>query len=222
MKRPGISVILPCRDEALALPDTLEQLMAWGRKGPWSRDGVEILVVDDGSRDQSGPLAKAWGARVLRLQGLGYGGALKVGFAAAKGSWLAMMDADATYPPRNFSALWAARAKGSMGLINRFQKGHGMPWLRQAGNRVFSLWASWKTGLTMPDLNSGQRLFHRDDLSWAAGLPDGLDFSPAFTLSAARQGRVYWVPGAYEMRLGESKLSVLADGLRFAKAVIKY
>lgn len=217
MKRPPLSVVLPAKDEAAALPGVLAAFRRAGLPRGW-----QGLLVDDGSVDGSGALARKAGWRVLRTPGLGYGGALQAGFARAQGEWVAFLDADGTYPPEALAGLWRARPAGGMALMDRFGPGNRMPWVRRMGNRAFSLLASAKLARRIPDLCTGQRLFHRSLIPLAQGLPRGLDFSPAFTLAVARSGaRLRWVRAPYAERVGESKLGVWADGWRFLGVVLK-
>jgi glycosyltransferase involved in cell wall biosynthesis len=217
MKRPPLSVVIPAKDEAQALPGVLRAFKGAGLPRGW-----QGLVVDDGSSDGSGALARRAGWRVLRTSGLGYGGALQAGFAACKGEWLAFLDADGTYPPAELGRLWRQRPAGGMVLADRFTPANRMPFERRLGNRAFNALATLKLARRVPDLCTGQRIFHRSLAPLAQGLPLGLDFSPAFTLACARQGApLAWVPIPYLDRQGHSKLGLWGDGWRFLGAILK-
>ncbi len=215
-RRPPLSVIVPAKDEALALPDLL--LACKRVKLP---KGTEWILVDDGSVDGSGALARRAGWKVLRLEGRGYGGALRAGFAAARGQYLAFLDADGTYPPQALVTMWAARVQGGAVMVNRFTAASHMPWIRALGNRVYGTLASLRFGRRVPDPCSGQRLFDRACLDLKAEWPDGLDFSPALTMRWLKRGiPIHWLSWAYLERDGDSKLKVWSDGWRFLGRVL--
>ncbi len=211
-----LSVVIPARDEEAGLPEVLTDL---GQQP--LPEGTEILVVDDGSRDRTAAVAEESGAQVLSIEGRGYGGALKAGFAAARGEWLAFLDADATYPAATLVELWDAKSEASgMLLANRFSDQNHMPWTRRIGNRVLSRIAALHTRCPIPDLCSGERLFPRRLLHKLDDLPNGLEFSPALTVRFLKRGyRVEWLSSPYHDRVGRSKLSIGLDGYRFLKAI---
>jgi len=215
-----LSVVIPARNEEEGLPGVLADLA----RQPLPA-GTEIVVVNDGSTDGTRAVAEQSGAHVLNLSGNGYGGALKAGFQAARGEWLAFLDADGTYPPATLVRMWEARRRegGCMLLANRFTSSNRMPVERKIGNRAFCLLASLLTRRAIPDLCSGQRLFPRNLVGELLDLPDGLDFSPAMTLHfAARGHQLSWIDTAYADRVGKSKLSVVADGWQFLRTILRY
>ena len=150
---------------------------------------TQILVVDDGSEDQTAAAALREGAELLSLEGRGYGGALMAGFHAAAGNWLTFLDADGTYPAETTARLWDCRDTADMVMANRLTRDSWMPWIRKVGNRVFNTLAGWRAHQSVHDLCSGQRLFHRALLPYLQDLPSGLDFSPALTFAGAVAGR---------------------------------
>jgi len=215
-----LTVVIPARNEEDGLPRVLEDLA----RQPLPA-GTEVVVVNDGSTDRTEEIAQKAGARTISLTGVGYGAALKAGFRAAHGTWLAFLDADGTYPPATLIDLWKARdGEGRrMILANRFTQRSCMPMERRIGNRIFARLASFRVGQRIPDLCSGQRLFPAALLPEILDLPDGLDFSPAMTLRFMARGyELLWVDTAYHDRLGESKLSVVADGFRFLRTILHY
>lgn len=213
-----LSIVIPARDEADGLPGLLRDLADLALP-----PGTEIIVVDDGSTDGTGDIARRADVRVLRLEGAGYGGALKAGFKAASGDWLTFLDADSTYPAATIPRLWTGRGAGGMLMACRFTEANRMPWIRRIGNRVFSVFASLLSGQRVRDLCSGQRIFRRALVEKFDHLPDGLDFSPALTLWAIARGEhVRWIDTAYHDRTGSSKLTIVGDGFRFASAIVRY
>jgi glycosyltransferase involved in cell wall biosynthesis len=188
---------------------------------------VEILVVDDGSTDRTAEVAGAvQGVRVLRLgKNRGYGGALKAGFAAAAGDWLAFLDADATYPPEFLVRLVESMLQTNADIIlgSRMTGAESrMPAVRHAGNLFFARLLSWITGRAITDTASGMRIFKRDVLERLGNLPDGLDFTPAMSTSALHERLdIREIPMPYNERGGASKLNPVTDGLRFLWTILR-
>lgn len=212
-----LSVILPVRDEAASLAVTIAGIRVAGLPR-----GYEIIVVDDGSTDGSGAIAKKAKVKVITQAGAGYGAALMAGFGAAKGQYLCFLDADATYPPETLKALWNQRKKDRVIMADRFSGRNRMPPLRKVGNRLFSALASARLNAVIPDLCSGQRLFPRGMLKDMEDLPLGLHFSPALTLRLLRRGwKMHTIKTDYEDRKGQSKLRIIKDGLLFLREILR-
>jgi glycosyltransferase involved in cell wall biosynthesis len=217
MKIP-LSIVIPVKNEAASIEAVLGDIKK-AKFPPYT----QVIVVDDCSNDSSGSLAKKQGARVLTAPALGYGGALKKGFTRAKGEWIAFLDGDATYPVKTLKKMWLLRKKSSGFIMaNRLAFSNHMPVLRRLGNINFSFLAGFLSGVKIKDLCSGQRMFKRKFIKLAFNLPDGLDFSPAFTLAVIKKGfKITWVETDYLERKGFSKLSVIKDGCKFLYRIFK-
>ncbi len=195
-------------------------------------DDVEIIVVDDGSRDQTAKLLKDILQKetadhfqvVQHEENRGYGAALKTGFNAAKGEFLSFMDADGTIDPRAFAKMHETLEKENADMVvgTRFgNKGSQMPLTRKVGNRFFALLLSFLAGQRVKDTASGMRLFKREALRMLLPLPDGLHFTPAMSTKALHERiKIAEVPIPYAERQGASKLSVVSDGLRFFRIIV--
>lgn len=208
--------ILPILDRVLA---TRAALTAAGIEGP------EVIVVDDGSSDRTGDVVQQLGdVRLVRSpKNRGYGAALKTGFALASGDLIAFLDADGTYPPESMPELCRAAIAGADVVIGSRMTASetGMPRIRQLGNRMFAGMVSVLGTRRVQDSASGMRVVRRDVLAKLYPLPDGLNFTPVMTLRAMHEGlRLAEVPIAYAERIGESKLRVTTDGMRFASSLI--
>jgi glycosyltransferase involved in cell wall biosynthesis len=150
-----IDVVLPCLDEAAALPAVLAAVPA----------GFRALVVDNGSRDGSAEVAAAHGARVLREPRRGYGAAVHAGVEAATSELVCVLDADGSLDPADLPQLVAPVLAGEAELSvgRRVPVGRGAwPWHARAGNAVLAAMLR-RRGLPVRDIGP-VRAFRRDDL----------------------------------------------------------
>mgnify|MGYP000022014989 CR=1 FL=1 len=222
-----LSVVVPAYNEENAIDAIVERLLA--QREPLRAVGVgtyEIIVVDDGSRDCTAErVASHEGVRLVRhARNQGYGAALKTGFAAASGEWLAFLDADGTYPAEELPALYTAARDGGADLVvgsRMMGTTSGMPLVRRVGNGIFAALLTLVSGRRVSDSASGMRVFRRSTLPALYPLPDGLNFTPVMSVRALYEGlRVVETPIVYEERVGQSKLSVAKDGLRFLRSIV--
>ena len=162
--RRSISIIIPAYNEDKRLPSTLEKIQRYLRQSSW--DFAEIVVVDDGSRDATGEVARRWGARLIANPGnRGKGYTVRQGMLEARGEWALFSDADLSSPIEELDKLWsaaereqAAVAIGSRAL-DRSLIGVGQPFLRDRVGRFFNLAMRLVTGLPFRDTQCGFKLF---------------------------------------------------------------
>jgi glycosyltransferase involved in cell wall biosynthesis len=227
-KRPAsLSVVIPALNEENGIDAILQRILA-------QRDGLaavgidelEVIVVDDGSKDRTADRIRTY-ADVRLIQhpvNRGYGAALKTGFNAATGDLLAFLDADGTYPPEEFPALCRAVETQNADLVigSRMLSGESeMPLVRRVGNTIFAAMLSVVGSRKISDSASGQRVFRREMLPILYPLPDGLDFTPAMSTRAVYEGiNMVEVPIPYKERVGRSKLNPLKDGIRFLRSIL--
>jgi glycosyltransferase involved in cell wall biosynthesis len=169
----------------------------------------EIVVVDDGSVDRTHEVAASRRCTVVRrASNRGYGAALKHGFERARSEWVAITDADATYPATAIPELWARREEADMVVAARAGKRVAVPLARRPAKWFLNRLASFLVGRRIPDLNSGLRLIRRGDVKrFAHVLPDGFSFTSTITLALLSTGReVAYVPIDYAPRTGRSKI----------------
>jgi len=207
----SLSIVIPALNEADGIADIANRVM--GIRAALVAAGVptlELIVVDDGSTDDTAAIAEGVaGVTVIRHgRNQGYGAAIKTGFRAAKGDMLAFLDADGTYPPEAFPELCRSlAAQGADIVVGSRMAGEesGMPLVRRLGNSFFARLVSLTSGQKISDSASGQRVLRREVLARVYPLPDGLNFTPVMTTRAIHEGlRMVEVPIRYEERVGRS------------------
>lgn len=189
-------------------------------------DGLELIVVDDGSTDRTAEIVgrKEEVRLIQHAKNSGYGAALKTGFAAANGEWIGFLDADGTYPPEYFPQLckWALEYDADIVIGSRMSGADSvMPRVRRLGNIIFARLVSLISARRITDSASGMRVFRKSILPRLYPLPDGLNLTPVMSTRALHERLdMIEVPIPYSERVGRSKLSVVHDGLRFAQSIV--
>jgi glycosyltransferase involved in cell wall biosynthesis len=221
-----LSVVIPAYNEEDGISEIVQRVLAV--KDDLIKAGVadlELLVVDDGSRDKTAEIAgQIEGVRLIRHPiNKGYGAALKTGFSQAQGELIGFMDADGTYPPEYFPALCKAAMNGADLVIGSRMAGADskMPVTRRIGNIFFAGLLTLVGRTHVTDSASGMRVFKRTVLERMYPLPDGLNLTPVMSTRAIHEGiSMTEVPIPYSERLGRSKLSVVRDGSIFLQSMI--
>ena len=201
-----VSVIIPAYDEAAHIVPGLEEVRRALESTDWE---YEIIVVDDGSADNTAEAALGAGVRVLQhRRNRGYGSALKTGIAAARYGWILITDADGTYPTESIPALLERGADNDMVVGARTGKSVQIPLVRRPPKWFLSKLAGYLAGQKLPDLNSGLRLMRKSMIRrYEHLLPSGFSFTTTLTLAAACNGHnLEYVSIDYHARLGQSKI----------------
>ncbi len=149
-------LVLPCRDEAAALPGVLALVP----------DGVRVIVVDNGSTDGTAEVARGLGATVVTESAPGYGAAVHAGLEAATAELVAVLDGDGSMDPRDLLPMLAEVTEGraTMACGRRRPSAPGVwPWHARAGNAVVLAWLRHRTGLPVHDI-APMRVCRRRDL----------------------------------------------------------
>lgn len=223
----GLSLCIPVLNEEGAIAETLSRCLAV--RHALRRSGIpelEIIVVDDGSTDGTAAIVRSFpDVRLLQHpKNRGYGAALKTGFAAASHQIVGFLDADATYPPEHFPSLCHALFSQRADLVigSRMAGADSeMPAVRRLGNTFFASLLTLIGRTRVTDSASGMRIFRRETLSLLSPLPDGLNLTPVMSTRAVHEGiKVVEVPIPYKERVGDSKLSVARDGMRFLTTMV--
>lgn len=221
-ERLRVSVVIPCLNEA----ENIVQCVTSARE-VLDRHAIpgEVVVADNDSDDDSARLAEAAGARVVHEPRRGYGSAYLAGFAAARGDYIVMGDADLTYDFGEIPRFLAELEDGAdMVIGDRMQNIHpgAMPWLhRYVGNPVLSgfLNVLFRTGVS--DAHCGMRALRRDTLPQLDLRTTGMEFASEMVIRAAKERLdIRQFPIEYHPRGGESKLSSFRDGWRHLRFLL--
>jgi glycosyltransferase involved in cell wall biosynthesis len=204
--RIDLAVVIPAFNERDGIGVTLNRV---NQALAGCQYSYEVIVVNDGSSDETSERAAAWGARVIDLpENRGYGAALKVGIAASTADFIAIIDADGTYPPETIPALMARLGDADMIVGARALRDTSIPRERRAAKWVLAKLASYLAERHIPDLNSGLRVMRKTMLQqFLHILPSGFSFTTTITLSCLCTGRqVIYVPIVCDARVGSSKI----------------
>ncbi len=217
---PGVSVVIPAYDEAESIQAVVREVRT--RLEELGRIH-EILVVDDASRDGTGDLARAAGARVVtHVQNKGYGGSLKDGVRAARYPIVVFYDADGQFEANDIGEMLRWLPEYDMATGWRDDRSH-VPRDRVLGKKVLGWVANYLARQRIPDINCGFRAIKRDVLlRYLHLLPDGFSASTTTTLLFLKQGHaVRWVPTVVRERLGTSTVRPLQDGMRTLLLIVR-
>ena len=180
---------------------------------------LEILVVDTDSRDRTREIATAKGARVVPEPRRGYGRAYKTGFHEARGTYIAALDADLTYPaerlPDFLTALESDRADFVSGDRMSHLGGEAMSGMHRIGNAILNAAFRLLYRARIHDSQSGMWMFRRTILPRLRLVHDGMAFSEELKIEAIRNGfRFLEIPVDYRVRVGDKKIRSMSDAVK--------
>jgi len=210
-----LSIIIPAYNEAANIQALLEAL------GGVHKSGNEILVIDDGSTDDTARISKEAGAAVIsHPYNIGNGAAIKTGLRAAKGDVIITMDADGQHDPADIPKLLEYIDKYDMIVGAR---GKGQQGARGVANKIYNLLASYVTGRKVEDLTSGFRAVRAGVAKrYIYLLPNGFSYPTTITLALMKSGHsVKYFPIKVRKRGGMSKIRPVSDGIKFFNIIIK-
>ena len=215
-KRYEVTILLPAYNESGVIGETIRAIRAL-------HPDFEILVVDDGSTDNTMREAMEAGANVWpHPYNMGNGAAIKSGLRCARGEWVLMMDADGQHKPEDIARLLEHKDRYDMVVGARTRQSETSAH-RDLANWVYNRFASYVAQFKVEDLTSGFRLVR---LSVARQfiylLPNTFSYPSTLTLGYLRSGRtVKYIPIQTKARVGKSKIKLLKDGARFFLIITK-
>lgn len=213
----NISVVLPAKNESGAIGQVVEKIK--------QLDIIhEIIVVNDGSADDTKQIAEAAGAKVVtHPYSKGNGAAIKTGARIAKGDVIIFMDADGQHDPQDIFRLLEKINAGYDLVVGARQKGSQASVGRGVANTLYNNLATYMTEQKVEDLTSGFRAVRADKFrEFLYLLPNGFSYPTTSTMAFFRAGySVTYVPIHAAKRIGKSHIQPLKDGVRFFLIIFK-
>ena len=189
---PELSIVLPAKNEQAAVGQTVEKILrAWPE--------AEVIVVNDGSSDNTAQVATAAGARVIsQPYSMGNGAAIKTGARAARGAVIVFMDADGQHDPAHIQALLSKLHEGYDMVVGARDASGQASKHRGLANAFYNKLASWMTDHRIDDLTSGFRAVRADKFrEFLHLLPNGFSYPTTCTMAFFRSA----YPVAYVLKL---------------------
>ncbi|WP_347463932.1 glycosyltransferase family 2 protein [Acinetobacter thermotolerans] len=212
-----ISIVLPAKNESAAIGQTLAQIQQL-------QLAHEIIVVNDGSTDQTKQAAESAGAKVVtHPYSKGNGAAIKTGARTATGDIIVFMDADGQHDPQDIPRLIEKIEQGYDLVVGARQKGSQASIGRGIANALYNNLATYMTEQKVEDLTSGFRAVRADKFrEFLYLLPNGFSYPTTSTMAFFRAGySVTYVPIHAAKRIGKSHIQPLKDGVRFFLIIFK-
>ena len=217
MSNSKVSIIIPAYNETRTIGDIVSKIRA-------IHPEFEIIVIDDGSTDDTAAVAKRKGAKVYsHPYNIGNGAAIKSGIRIASGDILVFMDGDLQHDPEDIAELLEYIPDFDM-VVGERSKGGQASLGRAFGNTIYNWLASYVTMFPVKDLTSGFRAVKADIAFQLINLlPNTYSYPATLTLGVLRKGRsLKYVPIDFQKRkTGKSKIRFIRDGVRFFMIIIR-
>jgi polyisoprenyl-phosphate glycosyltransferase len=220
-----ISVVIPVYNEEKGVANTLKELDAVLKAG--GLKDLEIILVDDGSDDDTVKAAELSGVSISILSNLvnsGYGYCLKQGIKEARFDTILITDGDGSYPVEQLTSLLATYRKGYDLVVASREKNFIEDSLFKNIFRWILRWlVEFTAGIKVPDVNSGMRIFSKSTIEpYFPFLSDRFSFTTSMTLHYALDKKmIRFVPNGYRKRVGKSKVKLGRDMLRTLQFIIE-
>jgi len=211
------SIILPCLNEAQNLKKLLPLLKE-------NQPDAEIIIVDDGSTDDSVKIAEEYAVRVVRHPyRIGNGAAIKTGVRVAKGDVLVLMDADGQHDPKDIDKLVSTLSEGYEMVVGARENHSQANFWRFCANMIYNKIGSWMVEHPIMDLTSGFRAVKANKFrKFLFLLPNHFSYPTTITMAFFRAGyAVKYVPIIAHKRMGKSHIKIFRDGIRFFLIIFK-
>lgn len=213
----SVSVVIPAKNEARSIASVVEGAISTGLV-------TEVIVVNDGSDDDTAILAEHAGAKVITHRySMGNGAAVKAGARQAKGDVIVFMDGDGQHSPDDIGSLLEELFTGADMVVGARSRQGQASVGRGIANRFYNWFASKMTGCTIRDLTSGFRAVRADKFrQFIHLLPNGFSYPTTSTMAFFRAGyQVMYLPIHAARREGKSHIKPLKDGIRFLLIIFK-
>lgn len=215
-----LTVILPAYNEEEGISEVIRQIQEVLNQIDYTS---EILVINDGSEDQTAQVALEMGARVIdHPVNTGNGASIKTGIRGARGKILVMMDADGQHPPDLIPEFLKALESYDMVVGARTRKSE-TSFHRDIANKIYNWLATYISGQKIQDLTSGFRAVKASIAqNYLYLLPNTFSYPTTITLALLRSGRsLLYIPFESKSRVGKSKIKIVRDGLRFLLIIFR-
>jgi len=217
-----LSIIIPAYNEEKGISNVINELKGVMDETSYS---YEIIVVDDGSTDNTANIAreKDFVKLIQHPQNKGYGAAIKTGIKNATNDLILIIDGDGSYPAKDTPRLLEYAEQYDMVVGARTGKEVKIQLYRRPAKWFLSKLANYLAETKIPDLNSGMRIFRRKDIEKFFNiLPDKFSFTTTMTLAYHTTGLlVKYVPINYYRRRGKSKIKPFKDGFNFIMLIFR-
>jgi glycosyltransferase involved in cell wall biosynthesis len=216
----SLTVLIPAYNEEESIAGTVEAI----RQHAACVRELEIIVINDGSKDRTGEIARTLPVTLIEHEvNTGYGSGLKDGLRQARHEFILIADADGTYPLEDIPRLLEEASKYAMVVGARTGAVVKVPPLRKPGKWLITRLAEYLSQRKIPDLNSGFRVFRKDvALRFLTLYPDGFSFTTTITLAMlTNHYKVKFIPINYHRRVGKSSIKPLRDFTNFTILIIR-
>ncbi len=218
----SLSVVIPAYNEEKSIKQTLDQLKLI------LNDIIhEIIVIDDNSSDSTCKIIKSFNNITLIQHNVnkGYGASIKTGIKKSKFDIIAITDADGTYPNERIPEFYKNFIENNLDMIigSRTGSNVNIPLIRRPAKWFIGKLANYVTGINIPDINSGLRVFRKSSfLKFLPIIPDGFSLTTTITIGMISNGyKLKFIDIDYFKRSGKSKIRPIHDTINFIKLILR-